>query len=301
MAEGNYASINRKLIESDLWLSEKFTRGQAWVDLVLLANYKPGYFRVRGIRVDVDRGQVGRSELALSERWGWSRGKVKRFLTELENDHRIVQQKTRVTTLIYIVNYEKYQKSSTTNGTTDSTTDGTTENGKNAQNQQKSEHGTVQQKSNVSVLNCKGNSETSQKNGTTDDTTDSTTDGTTDGTHIIRNNNNNNKDKDICGDNATGDPKPKKRTRFVKPTPEQVQAYMDEKQYTELNGQRFFDHYESNGWMVGKTPMKDWKAAVRNWERMRKERGINRNSNQSPAHSGLTTKNYGDGSDGFIK
>ena len=34
-----------------------------------------------------------------------------------------------------------------------------------------------------------------------------------------------------------------------------------------MNAEKFFNHYESNGWYVGKNKMKDWKAAVRGWER----------------------------------
>ncbi len=52
----------RKLGDSELWLAEPFTRGQAWVDLLMLANHTDGYLRKRGIRVEVRRGQVGWSE-----------------------------------------------------------------------------------------------------------------------------------------------------------------------------------------------------------------------------------------------
>lgn len=60
--------------------------------------------------------------------------------------------------------------------------------------------------------------------------------------------------------------KPQQRTRFVKPTLEEVAAYCRERG-NNIDPQGFIDHYESNGWKVGKTPMQDWKAAVRTWER----------------------------------
>jgi len=70
------------------------------------------------------------SSQELADRWKWSRGKVLRFLTYLEEDNRIVQQKSNVITSISILNYEKYQSNgtpnSTTNGTSNSTTNGTT-------------------------------------------------------------------------------------------------------------------------------------------------------------------------------
>lgn len=54
--------------------------------------------------------------------------------------------------------------------------------------------------------------------------------------------------------------------RFIKPTLEQVKQYCIERN-NNVDCDRFVNYYESNGWKVGKSPMKDWKAAVRNWER----------------------------------
>jgi len=57
---------------------------------------------------------------------------------------------------------------------------------------------------------------------------------------------------------------------FVKPTIEQIREYCNERRNT-INAESFFDYYEAKGWMLGTTKMKDWKAAVRNWENRRKE------------------------------
>jgi hypothetical protein len=115
-----YIKLFRKIQENDQWLSEPFTRSQAWIDLILLANYKPGVIRVRGNRVEVKRGQVGWSQVALANRWKWSRGKVRRFLKELEkNEQQIVQQKSSITSLITIIKYDEYQGNGTADGTTD--------------------------------------------------------------------------------------------------------------------------------------------------------------------------------------
>ena len=51
----------------------------------------------------------------------------------------------------------------------------------------------------------------------------------------------------------------------VRPTLEQVSAYCAERG-AGVNSEKWFAHYESNGWRVGRNPMKDWKAAVRTWE-----------------------------------
>ena len=50
------------------------------------------------------------------------------------------------------------------------------------------------------------------------------------------------------------------------PTLEEVKAYCTERG-NKVDPERWFDYYTSNGWKVGKNPMKDWKAAVRTWER----------------------------------
>lgn len=58
--------------------------------------------------------------------------------------------------------------------------------------------------------------------------------------------------------------------RFAPPTIQDVKAYCIERG-NEVDPERFIDFYESKGWMVGKNKMKDWKAAVRNWERKEKK------------------------------
>jgi hypothetical protein len=62
----------------------------------------------------------------------------------------------------------------------------------------------------------------------------------------------------------------KSSSRMTRPTIEEVQAYITEKGY-HVDAQRFIDYYESNGWKVGRNPMKDWKATVRTWENRDKQ------------------------------
>ena len=61
-----------------------------------------------------------------------------------------------------------------------------------------------------------------------------------------------------------------KEKRFAPPTLENVSEYCREMDYTNVDAARFIDFYTSNGWRVGKNRMKDWKAAVRNWDRREK-------------------------------
>ena len=77
----------------------------------------------------------------------------------------------------------------------------------------------------------------------------------------------NNIDLDIDSNNINNsDREEPKRKRFVPPTLEEIKAYCVERK-NGVDAQRFFDYYTSNGWLVGKNKMKDWKAAVRTWER----------------------------------
>ena len=57
----------------------------------------------------------------------------------------------------------------------------------------------------------------------------------------------------------------KKVVRFQKPTIEQLKEYMSEQGMNDI-AENWLNHYEANGWMVGKVKMKDWKASVRTWK-----------------------------------
>ena len=72
--------------------------------------------------------------------------------------------------------------------------------------------------------------------------------------------------KESIEDEALPDSRSK---RFVPPTVDEVRAYCQDRQ-NGIDPQRFIDHYTSNGWMVGRTKMKDWQAAVRTWEQRAK-------------------------------
>lgn len=61
-----------------------------------------------------------------------------------------------------------------------------------------------------------------------------------------------------------------RETRFSPPSLDEVQAYIAERG-SAVDAQQFIDFYSCKGWMVGKNRMKDWKAAVRTWEKRRKE------------------------------
>ena len=71
-------------------------------------------------------------------------------------------------------------------------------------------------------------------------------------------------DKEIESKDAPAALPSPKRKVFQKPSLEDIKAYCKEAGYS-VDAQRFLDYYDSNGWMVGRNKMKDWKATVRSW------------------------------------
>lgn len=111
--------------------------------MLLMANHKPNSVRVRGILVKLEPGQLLAGEEFLAKRWKWSRGKVRRFMSELSSKtvQQIGQQKNNVCTVISITNWGRYQGNGTADSTTNGTTDGqqtdTPKNDKNGKNGKK--------------------------------------------------------------------------------------------------------------------------------------------------------------------
>jgi len=127
MKEG-WICLHRKISEDEIWFLEKFTKAQAWIDLILNANHKKKVIDIRGNLIKIERGQIGWSELTMAERWKWSRNKVRRFLSWLEHEGKAEQQKLfKLTTITTILKYEEYQtiQQKDNRKTTDDTTEGT--------------------------------------------------------------------------------------------------------------------------------------------------------------------------------
>ena len=112
MAQG-WISIHRQIQCHWLWDDKPFSRGQAWIDMLLLANHADNKFLLGNELIEVQAGSFVTSERKLSERWGWSRKKVSNFLTLLQNDEMLVVKKNHQRTAITIVNYSDFQDGDT--------------------------------------------------------------------------------------------------------------------------------------------------------------------------------------------
>ncbi len=77
----------------------------------------------------------------------------------------------------------------------------------------------------------------------------------------------------------------KNKNIFIKPTIEELKEYCNNSSLS-VDCQYFYDYYESNGWLVGKNKMKDWKATLRNWNR--------RNAKQPNSNSKNVVREYVD-------
>lgn len=127
-----YIKLWRKIENNFLWSESRvFSRAEAWIDMLILANHKAGTIRKRGILIEVDRGEIAWSEIELANRWKWSRGKVRRFLSELSSKtvqqiEPVMEQQNRFVTSRYrIVNYDLYHGNDTANSTDDETASST--------------------------------------------------------------------------------------------------------------------------------------------------------------------------------
>lgn len=74
------------------------------------------------------------------------------------------------------------------------------------------------------------------------------------------------KDRDSSRKRSSANNSTTAAQKFQKPTLEELKAYIAENRYT-FSAEAFMDYYESNGWKVGRNPMKSWQAACRTWQR----------------------------------
>lgn len=105
-----WLKIHRKILDNFLWEDRPFSKGQAWIDLILLANHENKKIIFDGNAIEVKRGEKITSIRFLSERWGWSTTKTKKFLNVLQNEKMLTYKSNSKNTVYSIVNYNDYQE-----------------------------------------------------------------------------------------------------------------------------------------------------------------------------------------------
>lgn len=148
----------------DNWLYKEkrtFSKFEAWIDILMNANHTDNKIIFDGQLLEVKRGQLITSEVKLSNKWGWSRKKVRNFLELIEQDQMII--KTIVPnkcTIIEICNYDIYQKKDTTEDTSKDIGITSIEEIKEQQNeQQENNRGTTKEQLENTNKNDKNNKE----------------------------------------------------------------------------------------------------------------------------------------------
>ena len=115
--------LDKAIRENFLWNDgEPMSRGQAWIDLLLRANFEDNVSILRGKPTLIKRGQLHTSILHLAQEWRWSRERVARFLKLLEDEEMIKTERTTHGTTITIVKWGVYQGGCTTDEATDKST-----------------------------------------------------------------------------------------------------------------------------------------------------------------------------------
>ena len=120
-----YIKLYRKVMENAIFLELPYDRWHAFEFLILKARRFPTVTILKGKPIKLEVGQLICGEEKLAVKWGWSRGKVKRYLDMLENLGMIKKNGTPYGTLITIENYTKYQGECSYSDTPLGTSDGT--------------------------------------------------------------------------------------------------------------------------------------------------------------------------------
>lgn len=122
-----WVPVFRSLQDHWVWSNdEPFSKGQAWVDLMLSVNHEKKKLSVNGQLVVIMPGQMWTSYTKLAGNWHWSKGRVLRYIKKLKSDGMIAVDGTPNGTLLTLKNWAFYNGERNTDGNTDGTTDGTT-------------------------------------------------------------------------------------------------------------------------------------------------------------------------------
>jgi len=109
LSKQGFIQLHRKI--QDHWLYQEkrtFSKFEAWVDMLMLANHKDNKFVLGNELVEVKRGQFITSIRKLEDRWNWSNTKIINFLKLLESDEMIVFKSDTKKTVITIDKYDFY-------------------------------------------------------------------------------------------------------------------------------------------------------------------------------------------------
>lgn len=117
--KNGFVLLDRQIRDHWTWTDKPFGRGQAWIDLIMSAGYEAKTIMFDGKPLKLRRGEFVTSIRKLATSWGWSQGKVSRFLNALESEDMITQKRSTKRIIVFIVNYGIYQGSRSSKRSTD--------------------------------------------------------------------------------------------------------------------------------------------------------------------------------------
>lgn len=249
-----WIKIHRQLTEHWIWKDPDKLKW--WLDILLTVNHTDAKVNIGLQLFDCKRGQSIMSLSNWAARWGVSKDKARNFLVLLEKDGMILHESLGKTTRITICNYDSYQGNLHDNqtitkrkATAKSPQSHTNKNEKKNKNENNINMGETKVSQHTPEVLNKGDYE--EVLVESEVTTPS--EGETPLNGKLEENN--------------YPPKKQKAVKqFKRPTLQEVADYCKERGNF-VNPEKWLDHYTANGWKVGKNSMKDWKAAVRTWER----------------------------------
>ena len=238
-----FVKIPRRLFETSWWNQNRvYSESDAIIDLYSSADRK---------------NMVSVTIRSLADKWYWEQTRVLRFIQKLTKEGYIETTKSMSGTTIKIIDFGV---SATQPATLDATPSATPENEKC---NTKTPINTGFDDSRCNTIDL--------KNATPSATPTATQPATSSRAYMndifksmsIEENSKNNK-----SDSSQSSESPSRSKRFIKPTIQEISEYCAEKGYN-IDAESFWNFYESKGWVVGKSPMKNWKAACATWNKKR--------------------------------
>ena len=102
-----WIKIHRQIRDNWVWKKPEFLK--AWIDLIMLMYYEDTKVVINGYVHEIKRGERDLSYRYLAKRWGWSHGKIKRFLSLMQKEKMICLKNGTGQTVVSVCNYETYQ------------------------------------------------------------------------------------------------------------------------------------------------------------------------------------------------
>lgn len=107
--KSGWVRLYRSVTESWMWKDKPFSKGQAWIDIILMANHEERNVGIGNQIIDVQKGSFITSMVKLGERWGWNKDKVSRYLKQLQSDAKVQLNTQQKCTVVTLVNWDFYQ------------------------------------------------------------------------------------------------------------------------------------------------------------------------------------------------